>query len=281
MLRSEPAEIANSVKRIGQYVLEATIRPLDPSSRSVDAALAAALGEMPNLHTLTIICDPLDTRKHYPVLGALRHLRALEHISLTESPRSPWPIGWPIRLGHHDPTTQLEEEEEEEEEAMENSGSGSEGAPDTDTDTKAQTGAQTGTARLSRATKNFHSFRKQCLTALLQHHAPRLVSLRLHGSVPLDEHNYRLLRDRACNLYTLHLIGGLESCEPGLVAAIAEETRWACADKLCHLIIRGTGPSTKSEARLMCQFRLGVFGDAADEPFTFSSVYPSHGACRA
>ena len=277
MLRSDSAEIAASVKRIGQHVREATIRPLDPSSSPVDRALAAALGEMRNLHTLTIICDPLDTRSHSPILGVLRHLQALEHISLTESPRSQWPLGWPIRLGHQGPTTQLEEEEE----STEGSGSGSEGAPDTDTDTEAQTGTQTGTARLFGATKNLRSFRKQCLTALLQHHAPHLISVKLHGTIPLDEHNYRLLRDKACNLYTLHLIGGFESCEPRLVAAIAEEARWACSDKLRHLIIRGTSPSTKLEARLMCQLRLGVVGDAADEPSTVSSEYPSHGTCRA
>ena len=264
MLRSDPAEVAGVFKSIGQHVRGATIRPLDPSSRTtIDGALAAALKEMPKLRTLTVICDPLDTRSHTLVIGALRYLQALEHITLSEPPRSQWPNGWPIRLGLQGPATDLDDEEE-----TESSGSGSDCAPDTDTDTE----AQTGTARPFGATKNFHSFRKQCLTALLQHHAQRFVSVRLHGSVPLDQHNYRLLRDKACNLYTLQLVGGLESCEPGVVAAIAEEVRWACSGKLRHLIIKGTGPTTKLEARLMYQFRLGVFGEAADET---SSLVPS------
>src|SRR5258706_16348179 len=193
MLRSKSAEVADTFERIGQHVLSATIRPLDPSSENTfDAALAAALKKMPNLHTLTVICDPLDTRSHTRVREALRCLQALEHITLAEPPRFfQWPKGWPIRLGLQGPATASVEAER-----TESSGSRSDCAPDTNTDTK----APTGTARPIGATKNFHSFRKQCLTALLQHHAHRLVSVRLHGSVPLDAHNYRLLRDNATNL---------------------------------------------------------------------------------
>ena len=278
MLRSHQAELSDSFRRIGQHTLDVTIRPLDPSSRTaIDASLAAVLTQMPNIQTLTIICDPLDTRKHTLVTDVFRHFRALEHISLSDislcdPPRRNWPRGWPIRLGLQEPARQLDAEVE----AMESSESG----PETDTSTDTDTETQTGTAGPVGVTRNYHSFRKKCLEALLQHHAPRLVSVRLHGSVPLDEHNYRRLRDNALKLCTLHLVGGLEACEQGLAAVLAEDARWA-SGTLCDLIIRGTSPNTRLEALMMRQFSLRVYGDALDEPPSVSSGYPSHGTRRA
>jgi hypothetical protein len=280
MLRADLAEISDTFERIGQHVLDAAIRPLDPSSRAViDDALAAALKEMPKLLTLTIIYDPLDTRNHFPIRNVLCQLRALKHITLAEPPRTDWPHGWPIRLGLQEPAKQQEEEEEEE--AMESSESGLDTDTDTDTaqiGTQIETQIETAGLFGATATKNFHSFRKSCLSTLLQHHVERLVSVSLHGSVPLDEHNYRRLRDKAINLKVLQLVGGFESCEPGLVAAVAEDTQWACSGKLHHLTIRGTGTSTKF---ITSQFKLGVFGDALDEPPSASSGYPSYGTRRA
>jgi len=276
MLRSTPDEVSDVFERIGQYVRYVEIRLSDPSSRTeIDAVLAAALKEMPNLHTIAIIYDPLDTRQHSPLLDALRHLRNLENITLVEPPCLDWPRGWPVRLGLQEPATQQEPGEEG---TTETSESGSERAPDTDTDTAAQVGV--GTAWRIGATKNLHSFRKVCLATLLKHHAPRLVSVRLLGSVPLDAHNYRRLRDKALNLHVLQLVGAFESCEPGVVAAFAEDARWACSGKLRHLSILGGSLSVISEARVMRQFRLGVFGDALDGP-PVSAGKISHGTRHA
>lgn len=263
MLRSTPAELSNIFATIGQHVQDITIRSSDPSSRTeIDAALAAVVNEMPNLRTLTVIYDPLDTRSHNPLLGAFRQLRQLEHITLAEPPRSDWAPGWPIRLGHQEPTSQRGEGETGAADpgTESNSESGSERAPDTDTE------GETGKARLPGATKNLHSFRKLCLTAILQHHAQHLLSVRLQGSIPLDAHNYRRLRDRVPNLQVLQLVGAFECCSPGLVVAFAEDTRWACAGNLQNLNITGSSMSAISEALVMRQFRLGVFGGALDEP---------------
>jgi hypothetical protein len=269
MLRSTPAELSGIFDRIGQHVRDIAIRTSDASSRiEIDATLATALKAMPNLRMLTIIYDPLDTREHSPLLEVLRDLKHLEHITLAEPPRLNWAPGWPIRLG---PTTETPE-------------SGSERVFDTDA-AEEQIGITgiglIGTGSVFRATKNLHSFRKLCLKALLRHHAPRLVSVRLHGSVPLDERNYRRLRDKARNLHVLQLVGAFESCGPGLVAAFEEDTRWKCSGRLRHLSISGSSQSAISEADVMRQFRLGVFGDGLDEPpfVSFGESSSRHPPC--
>jgi len=260
-LSSTPAELSAIFQRIGQHVRDVVIRASEPSSRT-DAAVAAALVEMPNVRTLTVIYDPLDTRRHTPLLGALRLFHQLEHITLAEPPRCDWAPGWPIRLGYQEPATQRGEIEAVEMDSgtESDSESGSERGPDTDTE------APTGPTRQPGATRNLHSFRNLFLMTILQHHAPRLLSVRLQGSVPLSEHSYRQLRDTASNLMLLQLIGAFESGSAGLVAAFMEETAWACAGRLRDLSISGGSLNAVSEARVMRQFKLGVFGDSLDEP---------------
>ena len=275
-LHSTPAEISCVFERIGAHVQDVVIRTPDlSSSTKSDAIFATVLKEMPNLRTLTVIYDPLDTRRHSRLLDALRPLRQLEHIALVEPPRRHLPLNWPVRLGHLEPATQGA-----------CGGVGMEGTTDTDTDSDSESGSERGdteadprgTAQQLGATRNLHSFRNLCLTAILQHHAPRLLSVRLQGSVPLSEHGYRRLRDTACGLQLLRLVGAFEAGSAGLVAAFMEETLWACAGRLRSLSIWGSSTSAISEAYLIQQFRLGVFGDALEEPPSISTgkVNPDH-----
>jgi hypothetical protein len=261
-LRSTPAELSSTLKKIGQHVRDVDVRPSDLSEASgieVDVALAAALKEMRNLRTLTIIYDPLDTRRHTPLLELLRQFKQLEHITLAEPPRYDWARGFPVRVGHHETTSQTGDAGVDSNTESE-SESGSERGPDTDAE------AEMGPVRRLGSARNLHSFRNLCLATILQHHAPRLLSVRLHGSIPLDDRNYRLLRDTARNIKLLELVGAFESCSSRLVAEFKEETPWACAGKLRDLSIRGSNLSAISEARVMHQFNLGVFGDALDKP---------------
>lgn len=274
-LHSTPAEISCIFERIGAHVQDVVIRTPDlSSSTKSDAIFATALKEMPNLRTLTIIYDPLDTRRHSRLLDALRPLRQLEHIALVEPPRRHLPLNWPIRLGHLEPATQGACR-----------GVGVE-TTDSDSDSDSQSGSERGdteadprgTARQLGATRNLHNFRNLCLMAILQYHGPRLLSVRLQGSVPLSEHGYRRLRDTTRRLQLLRLVGAFEAGSAGLVAAFMEETPWACAGRLRDLSIWGSGTSAISEAYVIQQFRLGVFGDALEEPPSISTgkVNPDH-----
>ena len=274
-LHSTPAEISCIFERIGAHVQDVVIRTPDlSSSTKSDAIFATALKEMPNLRTLTIIYDPLDTRRHSRLLDALRPLRQLEHIALVEPPRRHLPLNWPIRLGHLEPATQGACR-----------GVGVE-TTDSDSDSDSQSGSERGdteadprgTARQLGATRNLHNFRNLCLMAILQYHGPRLLSVRLQGSVPLSEHGYRRLRDTTRRLQLLRFVGAFEAGSAGLVAAFMEETPWACAGRLRDLSIWGSSTSAISEAYVIQQFRLGVFGDALEEPPSISTgkVNPDH-----
>ena len=282
-LHSTPAELSRIFERIGEHVQDIVIKTPDLSCRTnFDAVFAAALKEMPKLRTLTIIYDPLDTRRHSPLLEALRPLHQLEHITLVEPPRRHMPHNWPIRLGYPEPVTQGAcggvGTEMTDSGTESDSESGSERGPDTDTEADQTTARRFGALG---ATQNLHSFRNLCLMAILQHHAPRLLSVRLQGSVPLNKHGYRRLRDTAHRLQLLQLVGVFESGSAALVAEFMEETPWACAGRLRDLTIWGSITSAMSEAHVMQQFRLGVFGDALDKPPSVSSGNVNSNRLRA
>lgn len=162
---------------------------------------------------------------------------------------------------------------------------------DSGTDSNSESGSERGDTEADQIgpaqqlgamqTANLHSFRNLCLMTILQHHASRLLSLRLQGSVPLNEHGYRRLRDTARKLQLLQLIGAFDSGSAGLIAAFMEATPWACAGRLRDLSIWGSSTSAMSEAYVMQQFRLGVFGDALDEPPSVSSGKVNPGRRRA